>query len=125
MTGSNTDRVSFPACHRAAALLLQLASPVFKASMRGKDEPSPNDELFETWWTLRSFAQAISDRGSVRITGPDYMRLQGALKIAHDVAHDFPRFAPPADGCGCEESSSIRHLLALLVSVHAPEAALL
>lgn len=116
MTGSNTDKVETAPYMQGAAILLRIASPLFRAWMK----PGPADPLdpyYNAWFMLRRIAAAFLERRHTKLARADREGLIAALKVAHDLAHDLDLDGiPPVDVCHCDVSEDICALVALMAS---------
>jgi hypothetical protein len=121
MTGSQTDAVFVPRYQQAAAILMALASPLFHRSIYGKTEPDPECKLFEAWQVLRHAAERMYVNHSTEMTVQQREAIIPALKLCHDLAHDYdPGPTPDLQHCGCLLASRLIELT-MLLACHAEE----
>ena len=122
MTGSQTDRINVPAYHTASCILLKLASPIFCRWRECAESDNVETPLFKHWFNLRKVAERFTSRRSMEMSPAEREKLVGALKFAHDLAHDYdPEPAPSVERCGCETASLLVDL-AMVMAVSDAEA---
>jgi hypothetical protein len=114
MTGSQTERVTVPAYQSAVAILIRLASPIF-AVWQAAADGGVERASYKHWFTLRSTAAVFLGSRSTQLSIPEREALVGALRYAHELAHDFA-VCPRVEHCECETARLLVDLSVLQVA---------
>ena len=104
-------------------MLLRLAQPLFQAAMKAKEGATPGEEAFEAWYSLRYIATKYLCNHSTLLEPKDRERMVGALKFAHEAAHDLdPALCvagaklPEVEYCSCDVAGQLVDLALVLVA---------
>jgi hypothetical protein len=115
MTGSNTEPVAVPLWEQANKIVRALATPLFE-QWKISDENDPvESQSYNAWFALRKISELFLANRSTRLRTADRELLTGALRIAHELAHDsLPGDAPAVVDCSCRVAEHIRDLVVVI-----------
>jgi len=119
---NNTDIV--PAHEQVTALLLRVSAVLYSQAMDGKEEPDPDDDVFDHWYNVRHVVAVMGINRTTLLEARLAEQITAALIAAHKISHPpASRTCLPCVGeCNCSMSSVISQVR-LLMAQEATDAA--
>ena len=120
MTGAQTDR-SVPQPYQQAVCLLLKLTPALMAKAMLSEVMCDGEKAFDDWYSIRYIVEIYNRTRSTVLGAPDRERMIGALKFAHDLAHEEMSFTPSVDTCPCHTAGILRDLAKVLEAARVEE----
>jgi hypothetical protein len=99
-------------------LLLRIARPLFNKWAALPDTDATENYIFRAWLGLRDTVALMQQQRAVCMTPEQRERMVGALKVAHEYAHDADiDGVPSVEHCPCPTAQWCCDL-ALVLAVH-------
>jgi hypothetical protein len=115
MTGAQTEPIRVSKFEQATSILLHIAHQLFyKAIFERESE----EVVYLAWSVLRLIAERFLATRSTILVPSERERLNGALKVAHDLTHPEHK-SIPLERCTCLMSLTQRELAFILAEAEA------